>query len=131
MKACRGKRSFSHVQNEVLAEATCFSQLSCYAGGQLYPSCTQLTCTETRPTILSLNVILVYLVYSVTALVIVFTVESSVCQILFHSFYFPVLLISEETLKIEILIKQIVSAALKVSPEKLDLSYKSCYKDVK
>lgn len=87
---------------------------------------------EMLPTVLSLNAILVYSVYSVTALLMDFTVEPSIHQILFHSFYFPVLLISEETLKIQrFLIQQIMSAALKINLEKFDLSYKFCYKDVK
>lgn len=102
LKAGGARAVFYMCKMMYLAKATWFSQLSCYAWGRLYPSCTQLNCTETLPTALSLNVILVYSVYSVTALLIDFTVEPSICQILFPSFYFPVLLISEETLKIQI-----------------------------
>lgn len=98
---CGERAGFYMCKMVYLAKATCFSPLSCYACGWLYRSHTKLNSTETLPTLPSLNVILVYSVYSVTALLIEFTVEPSICQILFHSLYFSVLLISDKTLKIQ------------------------------
>jgi len=101
VKAGGAKAVFHMCKMMYLAKATWFSQLSCHRWGWLYPSRTQPDSTEALPTVLSLNRIRSCSAYSVTALLIHFTVGTSICQLLFHSFYFPVPLISEETLKIQ------------------------------
>lgn len=100
LKAGGARAVFYTCKMMYLAKATWFSGLSCYACRRLYPSYTRLSCTKTLPAVLSPNVTLRSSVYSVTALRTDFTGEPPICQLFFHSFHFPVLLISEETLKI-------------------------------